>query len=167
MSLHNLYDKLERGDLAGSGSALKIPVSGGFKHLFRWGADTPTGTPDAFFYVQTDAATLQALLWFDVAGEWVASGTRPSRNITADASVLATDGLLLAAATSAAITVTLLGAASFAGQSLAVKKTDSSANTVTLQGAENIDGDPTLVISGQNDSATVYSDGTEYWIADP
>lgn len=90
-----------------------------------------------------------------------------ARTITASTTVAADDGLLLADATAAAITVTLPAAASSAGRWLVVKKIDASANLVTLDGnaSETIDGATTKALTAQYDSITVHCDGIAWWVA--
>ena len=68
-------------------------------------------------------------------------------------------------ATSGAITVTLLAAATAGtGFGVTVKKTDSSTNAVTVDGngAETIDGDATKILSVQNQSIALRSDGSNW-----
>jgi len=76
--------------------------------------------------------------------------------------------VILANATSAAITVNLLAAATAGdGFMVIVKKTDSSSNTVTIDGnsSETIDGATTYVISTQNDSVMLVCNGTSWAVA--
>ncbi len=73
------------------------------------------------------------------------------------------DKLIRADATSGAITITLLPAASAGdGFMIAVKKTDSSGNAVVIEGnsSETIDGQLTLSLSNQNEVAMLISNGT-------
>lgn len=76
--------------------------------------------------------------------------------------------LLLVDATSAAITVNLLAAATAEdGFEIAIKKTDSSSNAVTIDGnaAETIDGATTLVLSSENNSAVLVCDGSNWSVS--
>ena len=91
------------------------------------------------------------------------------RNISASDSLVAGDRrkTLLVDATSGAVTLTLLAAATAAdGFEFCVKKTDSSANAVTLDGnaSETIDGATTYALSGQNASAIIMCDGSNWHV---
>lgn len=88
------------------------------------------------------------------------------RAITATGAVADTDYLILANATSGAITVTLPAAASSEGRVLVVKKTDASGNAVTLDGtgSETIDGATTQALAAQYDALTVVCDGAGWAI---
>lgn len=80
--------------------------------------------------------------------------------------VLATDSVIIADATSGAITVNLPAVSGTDGRTIRVKKIDSSANAVTLDGnsSETIDDATTRVLSSQYDSITIVSDDSEWWI---
>ena len=74
---------------------------------------------------------------------------------------------LLIDATSGAITVNLLAAATAAdGFQITIKKTDSSSNDVTIDGnaSETIDGSTTLVLDGENNSVTLVCDGSNWFV---
>jgi hypothetical protein len=81
-----------------------------------------------------------------------------------------TDEVILADASSAAITVTLpTPADAYAGFTVTVKKTDSSGNAVTVKTAtgydiDGVDGATGQAISSQYDSLTVVCDGSDYWV---
>lgn len=78
-------------------------------------------------------------------------------------------GKLILCPNTAALTVTLPGAADSAGRMLMFKKTTSAAHTVTLDGAgaETIDGAATsTVLDGQYDTITIVSDGTGWHIVE-
>ena len=78
------------------------------------------------------------------------------------------DKLILADATSGAITIALLAAATAGdGFQIAIKKTDSSANAVTLDGnsSETIDGNTTLALSNQNEVAVLTCNGTAWYVS--
>ncbi len=80
--------------------------------------------------------------------------------------VLTTDRIILADATSGNVTIDLLDVATaIDGYRLIVKRIDSSGNTVTVDGdgSETIDGLTTQPI-GALGSLSLVSDGTEYWI---
>jgi len=87
-------------------------------------------------------------------------------SISADYTAHEADSIILADATSAAITVTLPPAAESVGKRITVKKIDASANAVTVDGngSETIDDATTAVISSQYDSICLVSDNTEWWI---
>lgn len=77
------------------------------------------------------------------------------------------DKLILVDATSGAITISLLAAATAGtGFQVAIKKTDSSANAVTIDGnsSETIDGATTLALSSQYDVAVLTCDGTGWYV---
>jgi hypothetical protein len=86
------------------------------------------------------------------------------RTITASETMIDTDGLILADATSANITVTLLTAAAREGRDIYVKKIDASANTVTIDpaGSETLDGAASIDLLSKNAVRGYRSDG-ENW----
>ena len=88
------------------------------------------------------------------------------RSVTATGNLTATDYLVLADATSGAITLTLPAVASANGAYIIVKKVDVSANAVTIDGngAETIDGATTKALTAQYDAVTVACDGSQWWI---
>lgn len=78
------------------------------------------------------------------------------------ATIVAPRNIILADASSGAITVNLPPAADWDGLLITVKKLDASNNvTIDGDGAETIDGSTTLVLSTQYDSVTLLSDGTD------
>jgi hypothetical protein len=88
---------------------------------------------------------------------------------TANYTVLETDRdkLILVDATSGAVTIALLAAATAGtGFQIAIKKTDSSGNAVTLDGnsSETIDGAATLALSTQYDIALLTCDGSNWHV---
>lgn len=85
---------------------------------------------------------------------------------SASYTVLSTDELILADASSNAITVTLPSAGSNTGREIWIKKTDTSTNTVTVDGSgsETIDGATTYVLSSQHQSIGIISDGVNWRI---
>lgn len=95
---------------------------------------------------------------------------RKISSITSNTTLTSTDGLeiILADATSGAITVTLPAAASSSGRTLTIKKTDSSVNLVTVDGnaSETIDGDLTKKIGFQYDFMQISCDGSNWHIVD-
>lgn len=75
------------------------------------------------------------------------------------------DKLILVDATSGAVTITLLAAATAGdGFRVAIKKIDSSGNAVTIDGngSETIDGNATSTLSTQYDSDNLISDGSNW-----
>jgi len=85
---------------------------------------------------------------------------------TTPVTMATTDEVILADATSAAVTVNLQAAATAgAGRRLTVVKTDSSGNAVTLDGSgsETINGSTTLALAAQYDRMTIVCDGSN-WI---
>lgn len=80
--------------------------------------------------------------------------------------ILSTDGVILADATSAGFTLTLPTAASMSGRSVVVKKIDASANAVTIDGdgAETIDGAATVSTAVQWTAFRLVSNGTAWFL---
>jgi len=80
-------------------------------------------------------------------------------------SVVNSDELITADATSGAFTLTLPTAVGISGRRIIFKKIDSSVNAVTLDGngSETIDGDLTTGLNFQNQSSTIISNGAN-WI---
>lgn len=91
---------------------------------------------------------------------------KSDRTVTATTTLTVSDDLLLADATSGAITVNLPAVASLPGREFTVKKIDSSANAVTLDGnaSETIDGSTTAALASQYDSVRISNDGSEWWV---
>ena len=90
----------------------------------------------------------------------------PVTSITADYTATDNDALILADATSAAITVTLRPADQSKEKFVIVKKTDNSVNAVTIDGdgSETIDGATTVALSSQWDFKGIMSNGTAWFI---
>jgi hypothetical protein len=86
------------------------------------------------------------------------------RTLTASATMIDTDALILANATSGDVTVTLLTAKARTGRDIFVKKTDSSANAVIIdpEGSETLDGAATISLLSQNAVRGYRSDGTNW-----
>lgn len=84
--------------------------------------------------------------------------------VTGTVTLISTQEVILADATTAAFTITL--PASSEGLMYWIKKIDSSANAVTIDGdgSETIDGDTTKILSSQYDAVQLLADGTEWWI---
>ena len=120
-----------------------------------------------------DVSSLQfQVLWSSLRRELAdltvaaASWAVAFRSVTASATALATDYLILVDATAGAVTVTLPAASGARGALIVVKKTDASANAVTVDadGAETIDGAATTALPAQYDAVTVACDGSQWWI---
>lgn len=79
-------------------------------------------------------------------------------------SMLDLDSLILAGATSSALSVFLVSAVGREGQVVSVKKTDSSENLVTIDPSttETIDGSSTIGLSQLNATRVMQSDGTNW-----
>lgn len=93
--------------------------------------------------------------------------TRSENTGPVSTSVTDQNKIILVDATSGAITVNLLAAATAGdGFRLSIKKVDSSSNAVTVDGnaAETIDGAATQALSNQYDVITIISDGTNWSI---
>jgi len=126
----------------------------------------PVGT-NSTYAIQTGTGQCEFGDDVTILGTMQAKGIKRQVTTTTNSTyaVATTDHIVLADATSGAITVNL-PAASTTGRELVVKKVDSSANAVTIDGngAETIDGATTQVISVQYDAVKIVSDGTEWWI---
>lgn len=85
---------------------------------------------------------------------------------TAAYTLLITDSVILANATSAAFTLTLPSAVGIEGRQYTLKKIDSSANAVTVDanGTQTIDGALTFSLATQYQSITIVSDGANWMI---
>lgn len=97
------------------------------------------------------------------------SGNLSVVSISANYSVLTSDGAIICNASSGAFTVTLPTAVGVSGKNYIIKRIDSAlANTIVLAAAsgEFIDGYPSKNISTGNESYTIYSDGTNWQIQD-
>lgn len=89
----------------------------------------------------------------------------PVRSVGAGThSVVDTDKVLLADASSGAVTLQLPSAAGIGGMVFHVKKVDSSANAVTIlpAGGQTIDGAASLVLGNAQDSRLLVSDGANW-----
>lgn len=85
----------------------------------------------------------------------------PIKTVTANYSIVVTDGTILVNAASAPINITLPVASACVGQIFNIKKIDGSANAVTIMGT--VDGVTNSVISFKNQNSEVQSDGTTFW----
>lgn len=86
--------------------------------------------------------------------------------ITASYTMDDADALILANATSGAITVTLLTAKGRDGRRIIIKKTDASSNLVTIDaaGSELLDSSLSLGLSQKNAAREYMSDGAQWWL---
>jgi hypothetical protein len=80
--------------------------------------------------------------------------------------VSGTDVVILANASSGAVTITLPTASSSAGYKFDIKRIDSTGNTCTIarSGSDTIDGGTSLTLDVQYISVTVVSDGSAWYI---
>jgi hypothetical protein len=129
------------------GSNLTIELNSGF----ITGLTDPTDPQDAATksYVDTNSSSAPSVV-----------------TITSASYTAASDGIILADATSNAITVNLPAASGNSGLQYVIKKIDSSVNTVTVDpdGSEMIDTFTTLVITTQDESITIVCDGSNWFI---
>lgn len=88
------------------------------------------------------------------------------RTVTGDATLTNADGLVLADASAAALTITLPAAAGNTGLVVEIKKTDATGSAVTVQSAfgETIDLGGDAVISVSMTALSFASDGSSWWI---
>jgi hypothetical protein len=90
--------------------------------------------------------------------------TRDNFTKTADYTMVSTDHIIRADATTAGFTVTLPAAADVTGRQYVIRKLDSTFNMVTVSAAEGIDGSTTRKLATQYETLTVYSNGTTWLI---
>lgn len=88
------------------------------------------------------------------------------KSITASATLDGTATLILADATSAAITLTLPSPSTATNRIYGVIKTDSGSNAVTLTPAasETINGASSKALSAQYDKTWIFTDGTNWYL---
>lgn len=88
------------------------------------------------------------------------------RSVTASGNVVSGDYLIIADATSGAITMALPPAALVPGRIYAFKRVNSGANAVVIDpnASETIDGAATYTLSAQWNSVTIMSNGTAWFI---
>jgi hypothetical protein len=103
----------------------------------------------------------------EITGTLVSNGwaTEAVTTVTSNYTPLPSDAVILANATSGAVTVTLPDATQNGfspGQRYTIKKTDGTANTVTVatSAGQQIDGGSTVVLSAGNSETSVVFDGT-------
>ena len=104
--------------------------------------------------------------WVKVVIEDISKHLRKSIvSITANYTVDNNNEVILADATSAAITITLPDPSTNSGKELIIQKIDSTINTVTLQPSTgNIEGSTSISLSRQYETIILCSDGNEYKI---
>jgi len=85
---------------------------------------------------------------------------------TVNYTITGTDVVIFADAASAAVTITLPLASSFAGYRFFVKRIDGSANTcqIVRSGSDMIDGDTSILMTVQYLSMTLVSNGSNWYI---
>jgi len=119
---------------------------------------------DHVFFTESDTG----ITYIAVAGAWqVVTGNSGTLRTTAiTTTTMATDSIILADATSGALTIDLLTAVGRTGRVYGVKKIDASANAVTVDpaGGETIDGATTKVLSTQYASVTFVSNNANWFI---
>lgn len=90
----------------------------------------------------------------------------PTRTVTGNYTVLSTDEVIYADASSGAITITLPAAASSTDKRVVVKKIDSTRNIVTVDGnaSELVEDETSFDLLLQGEAITLLCDGTEWRI---
>lgn len=85
---------------------------------------------------------------------------------TANYTILGTDTVILADATTASFTLTLPTAVGRTGKYYVIKKIDSSTNTVTIDAdsTQTLDDGLTAVLTDQYEAVIVFSDGSNWFI---
>ncbi len=103
-----------------------------------------------------------------ITADTVTLANRPAvTSVTAATyATLAADELIAANATSNAITVNLIAAASYRKKTLRIRKTDNSSNAVTIDGnaSETIGGLTTITLKSQGCWIEIYSDGSNWQV---
>lgn len=96
----------------------------------------------------------------------ISSGSLTVATKTGAYTTTTSDNILLADATSAAFTITLVTAVGNGGKVFYIKRLNSGANAVTVDptGSQTIDGALTFALSNQYDAITVASDGANWVI---
>jgi hypothetical protein len=106
-------------------------------------------------------------VWLDTAATGSGgSGVLTVDTITADATLTASQTVILCDASTGAITVTLPAASANAGRRYFVKKIDSSVFTVTIDGNafETVDGDLTGTLTLQYEAVLIVCDGSNWHV---
>lgn len=68
---HRTADDLREASFPESGYIAKIPTASG-KSIIKYGAGVPSGTPDAFLYVNTSYTAATDIFYIGVSGSWAA-----------------------------------------------------------------------------------------------
>jgi hypothetical protein len=89
-----------------------------------------------------------------------------TRRITASATLILNDSIVLVDATAGAVTVTLPPALNAEEKRFTIKKVDASGNAVTIDGngAETIDGAATKSLAAQYNAYDIVSQNGAWWI---
>src|SRR5712692_4709899 len=104
--------------------------------------------------------------WLQVAHNADGTPSVPVTSVTGTYTVLSSDTVILADATSGAFTTTLPTAAGISGKSYTVLKSDSSSNTVTVgtTSGQLISGQSSFSLPYQYSVVTILSDGSNWEI---
>lgn len=132
-------------------------------------ADPANPVEGMLHYSDGTARTEGVYVYKNSAWSRIAEGTAGSLSVrteTSNYTAVSSDDLILADATSGALTITLPPAASNSGKVYTIKKIDSSANAVTIDGnaSETIDGSTTQVLYTEDEAMNIVSDGTNFVI---
>lgn len=127
--------------------------------------------PEGFIGIEIGSSVTK--FWFKESGStstgwspWdVFKGLHTFATITTDATLISSNDVILADASSSAFTITLPPAATLL-QEFTIKKIDSSGNAVDVDGSgsEKIDDDLFQRLGLQYDSVRLASDGDAWWI---
>lgn len=120
---------------------------------------TPTASTATIDEINDAIREIKTVLKYQFTPVAITNGDSPYTAVT-------TSSIILANATSGAITINLPTAASIAGRTYVIKKTDSSTNAITVDGysSETIDGETTLTIANPNEVYVIVSNGTNWVI---
>lgn len=112
-----------------------------------------------------DSAQTNGIKWANVT---VTRSSTVITNASSPYSATSANDIILANATSGAITVNLPAAGSNTNLVLTIRKTDSTTNAVTLDGnaSETINGFTTYKLVTQNDTVVIYCDGSNWLVLD-
>jgi hypothetical protein len=128
------------------------------RHNFRGQSPVPLDMPDERNHLLLLARAIRHLQ------ESVRQHPRGATTCSATYTMADLDSLILAGASAADITVSLLSAEGREGRQVAVKKTDSSDNLVVIDpaGSETIDGSGTISLVQQHACRLIQSDGANW-----
>jgi hypothetical protein len=122
----------------------------------------------AYKFVLKDSSGSTIWTVDNVIGTGVTLPSTVSKTSNYTVTTLDNNKLLLVDASSGAVTISLLSAATAgSGFTLTIKKTDSSANAVIVDGnaSETIDSALTFALKGQNDGIQIMSNGANWFIS--